>query len=103
MIIVGIDGGGTKTHGLALDDQGTVIGVATWAGPLFARWVIDASGGGHWLARLLADPRCGRIGHVLLIQLHYLQRGRCVSDGQRVGLVERHGPGQSHLASQDLE
>jgi N-acetylglucosamine kinase-like BadF-type ATPase len=30
MIIVGIDGGGTKTHGLALDDQGTVT-VRVWA------------------------------------------------------------------------
>ena len=75
-----------------LRDHDRVIGVATSDGPLFARWVIDAGGGAHWLARLLADPRCGRIGHVLLIQVHYPQRGRCVSDARRVGQVERRGP-----------
>jgi flavin-dependent dehydrogenase len=39
-----------------LRDRGTVIGVATSDGPLFARWVIDASGGAHWLARRLGIP-----------------------------------------------
>jgi flavin-dependent dehydrogenase len=39
-----------------LHDRGTVIGVATSDGPLFARWVIDASGGAHWLARRLGIP-----------------------------------------------
>jgi flavin-dependent dehydrogenase len=39
-----------------LCDRGRVIGVATSDGPLFARWVIDASGGAHWLARRLAIP-----------------------------------------------
>ncbi len=39
-----------------LRDGGTVIGVATSDGPLFARWVIDAGGGGHWLARGLDIP-----------------------------------------------
>ena len=33
-----------------------MIGVATSDGPLFARWVIDASGGAHWLARRLGIP-----------------------------------------------
>jgi flavin-dependent dehydrogenase len=33
-----------------------VIGVATSDGPLFARWVIDAGGGAHWLARRLDIP-----------------------------------------------
>jgi flavin-dependent dehydrogenase len=33
-----------------------VIGVATTDGPIFARWVIDAGGGGHWLARRLDIP-----------------------------------------------
>jgi 2-polyprenyl-6-methoxyphenol hydroxylase-like FAD-dependent oxidoreductase len=33
-----------------------VIGVATSDGPLFARWVIDAGGGAHWLARGLDIP-----------------------------------------------
>jgi flavin-dependent dehydrogenase len=37
-------------------DRGRVIGVATSDGPLFARWVIDASGGAHWLARGLEIP-----------------------------------------------
>jgi flavin-dependent dehydrogenase len=48
-----------------------VIGVATSDGPLFARWVIDASGGAHWLARQLdislqfASPRLiARYGYV---------------------------------------
>jgi flavin-dependent dehydrogenase len=39
-----------------LRDRGRVIGVATSDGPLFARWVIDASGGAHWLARRLDIP-----------------------------------------------
>src|SRR5215207_1658960 len=39
-----------------LRDRGTVIGVATSDGPLFARWVIDAGGGAHWLARRLGIP-----------------------------------------------
>ena len=39
-----------------LRDRGTVIGVATSDGPLFARWVIDASGGTHWLTRQLGIP-----------------------------------------------
>jgi flavin-dependent dehydrogenase len=39
-----------------LRDRGTVIGVATSDGPLFARWVIDAGGGAHWLARGLGIP-----------------------------------------------
>ena len=33
-----------------------VVGVATSEGPLFARWVIDASGGTHWLTRRLGIP-----------------------------------------------
>ncbi len=39
-----------------LRDHDRVIGVATSDGPLFARWVIDASGGAHWLARRLGIP-----------------------------------------------
>jgi flavin-dependent dehydrogenase len=39
-----------------LRDGENVIGVATADGPIFARWVIDASGGGHWLARGLDIP-----------------------------------------------
>jgi flavin-dependent dehydrogenase len=39
-----------------LHDRGRVIGVATSDGPLFARWVIDASGGTHWLTRRLGIP-----------------------------------------------
>ena len=39
-----------------LRDRGRVIGVATSDGPLFARWLIDASGGAHWLARRLGIP-----------------------------------------------
>jgi flavin-dependent dehydrogenase len=39
-----------------LRDRGRVIGVATSDGPLFARWVIDASGGTHWLTRRLGIP-----------------------------------------------
>jgi flavin-dependent dehydrogenase len=39
-----------------LHDRGRVIGVATSDGPLFARWVIDASGGTHWLTRRLGMP-----------------------------------------------
>jgi flavin-dependent dehydrogenase len=39
-----------------LHDRGRVIGVATTDGPLFARWVIDASGGTHWLTRRLGIP-----------------------------------------------
>jgi flavin-dependent dehydrogenase len=33
-----------------------VIGVETSDGPIFGRWVIDAGGGAHWLARRLAIP-----------------------------------------------
>jgi flavin-dependent dehydrogenase len=39
-----------------LCDRERVIGVATSDGPLFARWVIDAGGGAHWLARGLDIP-----------------------------------------------
>src|SRR5215208_4143946 len=39
-----------------LRDGEKVIGVATSDGPIFARWVIDASGGAHWLARRLDMP-----------------------------------------------
>src|SRR5215212_7839375 len=39
-----------------LRDCGRVIGVMTSDGPLVARWVIDASGGAHWLARQLGIP-----------------------------------------------
>src|SRR5215211_1730381 len=39
-----------------LRDRRTVIGVATSEGPLFAHWVIDASGGAHWLTRRLGIP-----------------------------------------------
>jgi flavin-dependent dehydrogenase len=39
-----------------LRDRGSVIGVATSDGPLLARWVIDASGGSHWLTRRLNIP-----------------------------------------------
>jgi flavin-dependent dehydrogenase len=39
-----------------LRDGGTVIGVATSDEPLLARWVIDASGGAHWLTRRLGIP-----------------------------------------------
>ncbi|HLL50984.1 MAG TPA: tryptophan 7-halogenase, partial [Thermomicrobiales bacterium] len=39
-----------------LRERGTVIGVATSDGPLFAHWVIDASGGAHWLTRRLGIP-----------------------------------------------
>jgi glycine/D-amino acid oxidase-like deaminating enzyme len=34
-------------------DGGRVVGVATTDGPLHAPVVIDAAGGGHWLARKL--------------------------------------------------
>jgi len=39
-----------------LRDHDRVMGVATSDGPIFARWVIDASGGAHWLARRLGIP-----------------------------------------------
>src|SRR5829696_5228843 len=39
-----------------LRDGENVIGVATSDGPLLARWVIDASGGAHWLTRRLGIP-----------------------------------------------
>jgi flavin-dependent dehydrogenase len=39
-----------------LRDRGRVVGVATSDGPLFARWVIDAGGSAHWLARRLDIP-----------------------------------------------
>lgn len=37
-------------------DGGRVVGVATTEGPVLARWVIDAGGGTHWLARRLGIP-----------------------------------------------
>lgn len=37
-------------------DGGRVVGVATTDGPLHAPVVIDAAGGGHWLARKLRTP-----------------------------------------------
>src|SRR5215207_289331 len=39
-----------------LRDGEKVIGVATADRPIFARWVIDAGGGAHWLARRLEMP-----------------------------------------------
>lgn len=36
--------------------DGVVAGVETVAGPIAARWVVDAGGGAHWLARCLALP-----------------------------------------------
>lgn len=59
-----------------LRDGRRVIGVATSDGPIIARWVIDASGGAHWLARRLnmslqfASPR-------LIARYGYLT-GSCV-------------------------
>lgn len=54
-----------------LVDGGRVVGVATTGGPILARWVIDAGGGTHWLARRLgraleyASPRLvARYGYV---------------------------------------
>jgi flavin-dependent dehydrogenase len=40
-----------------LSREGRVAGVATSHGPLDARWVIDAAGSGHWLARRLGLAR----------------------------------------------
>lgn len=37
-------------------DYGRVVGVVTSDGPIRARWVVDAGGGAHWLARRLGIP-----------------------------------------------
>src|SRR5689334_10259420 len=39
-----------------LHEDGRVVGVASADGPIRASWLIDAAGGGHWLARRLGIP-----------------------------------------------
>ena len=58
-----------------LCDRGRVIGVATSDGPLFARWVIDAGGGGHWLARQFDIPL--QFASPRLIARYGYVRGSC--------------------------
>jgi flavin-dependent dehydrogenase len=58
-----------------LRDRGRVIGVMTSDGPLIARWVIDASGGAHWLARGLDIPL--QFASPRLIARYGYVTGRC--------------------------
>ena len=56
-------------------DRGSVVGVETAAGPIAARWVVDAGGGTHWLARRLGLPL--RFASPRLIARYGYVRGTC--------------------------
>jgi flavin-dependent dehydrogenase len=58
-----------------LHDGERVVGIGTAEQSILARWVIDAGGGGHWLARRLAIPL--RFASPRLIARYGYLRGSC--------------------------
>src|SRR5579884_4098434 len=60
-------------------DGGRVAGVETATGPIAARWVVDAAGGGHWLAHHLGLPL--RCASPRLIARYGYARGECPTRG----------------------
>jgi flavin-dependent dehydrogenase len=58
-----------------LCDRGRVVGVETPDGPLATRWVVDAGGGAHWLARRLGIPL--RFASPRMVARYGYARGSC--------------------------
>jgi flavin-dependent dehydrogenase len=73
-----------QATGLLLDGR-RVIGVQTSGGNLKARFVIDAAGGGHWLARKLALP-LRRYSPRLIARFGYV-RGECPARDEAPALL----------------
>ncbi len=68
-----------RASGLERSDEGWRV--ATPEGPVFARFLVDASGSGHWLARRLGFP-ITRLSPQLIAQYGYYPAGEQPSPGR---------------------